>query len=65
MKKSSRDTLIVQAVIAAIVFAGNIIWNYVHFIPYQDMHYYNMVFSGIFLGLTLGVLLQNRRCDEK
>lgn len=54
-----------QAVMAAMLFAGNLIWNEVHFISYQDMHYYNMAFSGIFLGLTLGLLLQNRNRAEE
>ena len=47
--KKTRNTLLVQAVMAAMLFAGNLIWNEVHFISYQDMHYYNMAFSGIFL----------------
>lgn len=63
--KKTRNTLLVQAVMAAMLFAGNLIWNEVHFISYQDMHYYNMAFSGIFLGLALGLLLQNRNRAEQ
>ena len=63
--KKTRNTLLVQAVMAAMLFAGNLIWNEVHCISYQDMHYYNMAFSGIFLGLALGLLLQNRNRAEQ
>ena len=63
--EKNRNTLLVQAVMAAMLFAGNLIWNEVHFISYQDMHYYNMAFSGIFLGLALGLLLQNRNRAEQ